>query len=117
MRFDPKRPVQFRHGPGKIRVLATDLKSEFPIVIAVLRDNGTEEIRGRDASGRVRFDREGPYDLVNVPIKHEVWINFYDDEEGGYDSYSYSSQEIADESADSTRIACVRVKFTEGEGL
>jgi hypothetical protein len=55
---------------------------------------------------------------VNVPKKHEVWINFYDDDgEGDYDSYSYSSRAIADESADSNRIACVRVEFTEGEGL
>jgi len=116
MSFNPNRPVQFRHGPAKVRILATDLQSELPVVIAVLRDDGIEEIRGRYASGRVKFDREGPYDLVNVPIKHEVWINFYNDEEG-YDSSSYPSQAIANESADSTRIACIRVEFTEGEGL
>lgn len=115
--FDPKKPVGFRHAPEKVRILAADLKYNLPIVIAVLRDDGREEIRTRHSDGRVNPDRDSPYDLVNVPKKYEVWINFYDDEEGGYDSYSYSSQAIADESADSTRIACIRVEFTRGEGL
>jgi hypothetical protein len=116
--FNPKQPVGFRHAPEKVRILATDLKFDLPIVIAVLRDDGREEIRTRHPDGRVNPGRDSPYDLVNVPKKHEVWINFYDDDgEGDYDSYSYPSRAIADESADSNRIACIRVEFTEGEGL
>ena len=116
-KFDPEEPVQFRDAPEKVRILATDLKSKYPIVIAVTDCWGDESIQQREADGRVTANKETPYDLVNVPKKHEVWINFYNDGEGGYDSFSYSSQAIADESSDSNRIACVRVKFTEGEGL
>ena len=116
--FNPKEPVQFRHAPEQVRVVATDLKDDRPIVIAVTVA-GKETIRYRYADGRVISGRENPYDLVNVPKKYEVWINFYDDvgDPRGYDSYSYSSRAIADESADSTRIACIRVEFTEGDGL
>jgi hypothetical protein len=117
MPFDPKEPVQFRYAPEQVRIVATDLKDDRPIVIAVTIA-GKETIGYRHADGRVISGRENPYDLVNVPKKYEVWINFYDDDgEGDYDSFSYSSRAIADESADSTRIACVRVEFTEGEGL
>ena len=119
MSFNPNRPVQFRRAPEKVRILATDLKTDDnrPIVIAIMGPSGRETVAIRYADGRIYSGANNPYDLVNVPKKYEVWINFYDDEDGGYDSYSYSSQAIADESADSTRIACVRVEFTDGEGL
>jgi len=117
-KFDPKEPVQFRHAPEQVRVVATDLKDDRPIVIAVTIA-GKETVGYRHADGRVISGRDSPYDLVKVPKKYEVWINFYDDDGDprGYDSYSYSSRAIADGSADTTRIACIRVEFTEGEGL
>ena len=118
MSFNPNRPVQFRHAPEQVRIVATDLKDDRPIVIAATGVTGHETIGLRYADGRINLYNESPYDLVNVPKKHEAWINFYDDDgEGDYDSYSYSSRAIADENADSNRIACVRVGFTEGEGL
>lgn len=119
MPFDPKEPVQFRYAPEQVRIVATDLKDDRPIVIAITGSSGQEGVALRHADGRINSDIESPYDLVNVPKKREVWINFYDDDGDprGYDSYSYSSRAIADESADSTRIACIRVEFTEGEGL
>lgn len=116
--FNPKKPVGFRHAPEQVRIVATDLKADRPIVIAITGSSGQEGVAFRHADGRIYSDIESPYDLVNVPKKHEVWINFYDDDgDGDYDSYSYSSRAIADESADSNRIACIRVEFTEGEGL
>jgi hypothetical protein len=117
-KFDPKEPVQFRNAPEQVRIIATDLKDDRPIVIAVTVA-GKETVGHRHADGRVQSDRDNVYDIVNVPKKYEVWINFYDDvgDPRGYDSYSYSSRAIADESADSTRIACIRVEFTEGEGI
>jgi hypothetical protein len=116
--FNPKKLVGFRHAPEKVRILADDLECGLPIVIAMTQRDGTESIQLRLANGRIHPSKDSPYDLVNVPKKHEVWINFYDDDgEGDYDSYSYPSRAIADESADSNRIACIRVEFTEGEGL
>jgi len=113
--FNPKEPVQFRYAPEQVRVVATDLKDDRPIVIAVTIA-GKETIGFRHADGRVISDRENPYDLVNVPKKHEVWVNFYD-EEGVVVSFAYASEELANERSHIDRIACVRVKFTEGEGL
>jgi hypothetical protein len=115
MPFDPKEPVQFRYAPEQVRVVATDLKDDRPIVIAVTIA-GKETIGYRHADGRVISDRDSPYDLVNVPKKHEVWINLYN-EENAFFGCAYPSHALADEKAHSDRIACVRVEFTEGEGL
>lgn len=116
--FNPKEPVQFRHAPEKVRILATDLKFDLPIVIAILRDNDREEIRTRHPDGRVNPGRDSPYDLVNVPKKHEVWINLYDTEEVFFGcAYPTREQANANANANINRTACVRVEFTEGEGL
>jgi len=115
MPFDPKEPVQFRYAPEQVRVVATDLKDDRPIVIAVTIA-GKETIGFRHADGRVISDRESPYDLVNVPKKHETWVNFYC-EESVVSSFPYPSQELANKNASGGRTACVRVEFTEGEGL
>jgi hypothetical protein len=115
MPFDPKEPVQFRYAPEQVRVVATDLKDDRPIVIAVTIA-GKETIGYRHADGRVISDRESPYDLVNVPKKHEVWINLYDTEEVFF-GCAYPTREQANANANINRTACVRVEFTEGEGL
>jgi hypothetical protein len=115
-KFDPNKPVQFRHAPEKVRILATDLKYNFPIAIAVLRDDGREEIRTRHSDGRVNPDRESPYDLVNVPEKHERWANIYSLSDQTYCNL-YPTREAADFSSAPNRVACVRVEYTEGEGL
>ena len=115
MPFDPKEPVQFRYAPEQVRIVATDLKDDRPIVIAVTIA-GKETIGFRHADGRVQSGRDNVYDLVNVPKKHEVWVNFYD-EEGVVVSFAYASEELANEKSHIDRIACVRVEFTEGEGL
>jgi len=116
MPFDPKEPVQFRYAPEQVRVVATDLKDDRPIVIAVTIA-GKETIGYRHADGRVISDRESPYDLVNVPKKHEVWINFYQHDANTFAICAYPSQELANKNASRDRTACVRVEFTEGEGL
>ena len=117
-KFDPKEPVQFRNAPEQVRVVTTDLKDDRPIVIAVMID-GKETIGFRHADGRVISDRENPHDLVNVPKKHEVWINLYDSRDGigGFYGFAYFTREAADEAVDANRTACIRVEFIEGEGL
>lgn len=118
MPFDPKEPVQFRSGPEQVRILATDLKNDRPIVIAVTVA-GKETVGHRHADGRVQSGRDNVYDLVNVPKKHEVWINLYDTMGGlgKFYGFAYLTQEAADKAVDANRTACVRVEFTEGEGL
>jgi hypothetical protein len=115
-KFDPKEPVKFRDAPEKVRVLAADLKSDRPIIIATMTPEGTEWWGRRYPDGRLEHDRDSAYDLVNVTQEREVWVNFYS--ECGYlFGCAYSSNALADERANADRIACVRVKFTEGQGL
>jgi hypothetical protein len=112
MPFDPKEPVQFRYAPEQVRVVATDLKDDRPIVIAVTIA-GKETIGFRHADGRVISDRENPYDLVNVPKKHTMWVNIRENGEASL----YETEELAVHCRGARCIACVRVEFTEGEGL
>lgn len=55
-------------------------------------------------------------DLVNIPEKRVVWVNVYENCMVGE---GYKSKELADQNQSkfNARIACVRVEFTEGEGL
>ena len=59
------------------------------------------------------------FDLFMAPEKRTVWVNFYPDECHGQAGVSlFSSKEEADKRASNqTRIACVEVTFTEGQGL
>jgi hypothetical protein len=116
-KFDPKEPVQFRHAPEKVRILATDLKHHLPILIAVTGSTGHEYVSFRHADGSIYAAGEDAYDLVNVPKKHEVWINFYQHDAETFAICAYPSQELANKNASRDRTACVRVEFTEGEGL
>jgi hypothetical protein len=47
------------------------------------------------------------------PMTEVRWVNLYD----GIGAEAFASKEAADDYADARRIACVRVEFTEGEGL
>ena len=47
------------------------------------------------------------------PVVHEGWVNVY----GGNSTNFSACKEVADSRAYSTRIACIKVKFTEGENL
>lgn len=115
-KFDPNKPVQFRNAPEKVRILATDLKNTYPIVIAATDGWGEEFTELRHADGRVRKSAETPYDLVNVPKKHERWANIYNMAQQSY-SVLYPTREEADRNSVPGRIACVRIEYTEEEGL
>ena len=49
-----------------------------------------------------------------APKSQVRWVNFYSNNQYGC---SHSSRKVADNKAGPGRIACIRVKFTEGEGL
>lgn len=48
------------------------------------------------------------------PLRGELWLNIY---ESWHPFYPHKTREEADKSAHSARLACVNVKWTEGEGL
>jgi hypothetical protein len=115
-KFDPNKPVKLRDRSAQVRILATDLQCGCPIVIAVKTPDGAEHTQLRFPDGRCYPNRDDPYDLVNVPEKHELWINLYHTE-GVFFGCAYPTREQANEKANIDRIACVRIEFTEGEGL
>jgi hypothetical protein len=56
------------------------------------------------------------YSLISEwqePRSGEVWVNVY----GTGSGYAYRTKDEADRSALDERIACINVKWTEGEGL
>ena len=113
--FDLTKPVQtFAGNPAKI--VHTFENGDLLYV-----DGKTDEAWRTHSSGkfrgyRVEYPHEG--DLINVPVKHVRWVNFYGNErqvEHGADDFI--NRENADLNALNGRIACVRVEFAEGDGL
>lgn len=65
-------------------------------------------------NGRQSKELESQYDLINIPEKITGWVNMYDD----YVITMHKSKELADKyTHKSSRIACIKVEFEEGEGL
>jgi len=51
-------------------------------------------------------------DLFMDPVTHTRFLNLYDES-----AYTYMTREEADMKARDGRLACIKVTFTEGEGL
>lgn len=110
--FDPTKPVQTRSGnPAEIKFI--DDRLIYPIV-AVVAEADSFRVDGYTADGRYFGSRNAsPNDLVNVPQRHMLWVNFY----RGPSCSAHVSQGRANDLARPGRIACIRVEFEEGEGL
>ena len=111
--FDPSKAVRTR-GNKRVRIIATDINNDgWPIGALVTEDDGREVFYKYTVDGRRTLSSIHSYDLINIPEKRTVWVNIY---ECGHCSY-YSTSHRAFENALSSRIACVKVEFEEGEGL
>lgn len=107
----------------KVRILCKDgpaMVDEVPQPIVGFAD-GCDTSDNWCIDGR--FNLHPPndeYDLVNIPEKHVVWVNVYrDDRKVGF---MFGSERASKESCDNDhfvggRVACIKVEFTEGEGL
>ena len=51
------------------------------------------------------------------PKEHSLWLNIYPDEPGYARAATSGSRAEADQYAGESRIACINIKFKEGEGL
>lgn len=111
MTIDWTKPIETVDGQSA-RVLATDLDSSFPIVIAVTtasRDNETVLLLHSDGS----YAKGKPPTVRNVPTAPIVrYINVYADNLTGG---TYDSRADADDNAGPNRTACVRFEFREGQ--
>ena len=114
--LDLTKPVQTRDGRAA-RIIATDRESAYYPVVALVERKGISQketlatltIDGREVKGV-----SGPNDLINIPEKHVRWVNLYPDSNTSRD---HQSRKSADDRAGPRRIACLKLEFTEGEGL
>lgn len=70
----------------------------------------------------VSLSRGYSCDLFMAPIVKEAWINVYSQHinanHDGLPAFAWATRAQADAAADDTiRIACVKISYTEGEGL
>lgn len=122
--FDPTKPVQTRDG-WPARILCTDFKSSKSLVAAIKYPYpDSEAIQYYNPDGRVYLNQESGLDLINVPVKHTGWMNMYNVNTDYCSIKLHPSKEAADKAAsnhhgvpDPKRLACIKVEFTEGEGL
>lgn len=121
MELDLTKPVKTKGGLS-VRILTADAAGDFPVAGLVMHEHGVERPAMWRRDGIYYRGSPSDMDLVNVPKKRTLWINI----PAGVGTIPcvglicYTSRELADANAHysrSTRIACVEVTYTEGEGL
>lgn len=122
MTVDWMKPVQTRDG-YPIRVFCFDRVAPSdgggPIVGMVTKD-GYGYVRSWFVDGRQIPCRETCEDAINVPVKHEGYLNVYRHNNGsGEPAFTVGSESLTRKGADAiaspSRIACVKVTFMEGQ--
>lgn len=111
LKFDPTKPYRRRDGkPAKI--VHTFDNDKFLVVSEyqhyIVLPDGTE----------YGTAWESIIDLINIPEKIEGWVNVYKDHFGELKhGWLYDTKEQATKFSAPNCIACIKVSFTEGEGL
>ena len=109
--------MQTRDG-RPVRILATDTLGlgDYPAqpILAIVPEDGEPQL--------LKFWEDGKFlqgrtpcvtDLVNVPEKQVRYVNIYPTKIG----WVHLTKREAEECRRVGRIACIRVEFTEGDGL
>lgn len=101
-------------GGDEVEILRTDVRANQPVVGIMTYDDGYQLVTQWNADGSFWVERgESEDDLISeIKPKRVVWLNVYSDDDGGF---YYDSRAEADASADSARIACIRVEFEKGQ--
>jgi len=116
---DPLTGYVTRDG-RKVWILATDVDNPVcPIVAAITDRSGTQSVYVFDSKGRCNgTEYQTSTDLMLAPERHEIFANvYYTATSRPFMLTAYRSKAEADEGAGKQRLACVRITFTEGEGL
>jgi hypothetical protein len=108
--IDATKTYETRDGRA-VRIYATDGGGDYPVHGAIQREDGTWRTDTWVASGETYADGASSLDdLIEVKPEREGWINVY-----GFTPHA--SKAAADASAAADRIACLHLKFREGDGL
>jgi hypothetical protein len=108
---DPTK-LQTRDGRKVLWCADSGLDVEYSCVAVI--DDGSEVFRSYMRDGSYTSTRASTgdvgFDIIAKPVIHERWVNVYRD-------YSYRTKEEAAKYCGPDRIACLKITFTEGEGL
>ena len=112
---NPSRKLVTGDGRKVTRVLCTDARGPFPVVVLVERfDRRSDVAHSYTSDGHYYEKGEHPADLFFTPEKREGWINLYKDAEGNYvTSQVYERKESAEASSCRTCIATVKIEWDE----
>jgi len=115
--FDYTKPFETRSGyPARLLCDPID-REKYRYVVAYRNEDGEEETITCDEKGRLNSFAPHSLDLVNIPVIHERFFNVARNSRGLLYCYGiYESRELADKCA-KDRIACLEIRFNEGEGL
>ncbi len=100
----------YRTKDGKDVVIFTTTAIRSRPVVGQL--GGDSYITSWYEDGSYETKGSSPMDLVEVMPKHVQWVNVY-----SFGVVACDTREEADKGSSSGRIACLRIEFTEGEGL
>ena len=118
MSIDWDKPYTTRNG-CEVRIYTTDGGDLEKSVIGERLDiSGNWVLFKRPKNGQVRGDgKMDSHDIVNVPQQHTLTVNVNRRNRNKINLCGYESTEAADDQATGYRIACIKLTFTEGEGL
>lgn len=115
--LDLTKPVQTRDGQP-VRIICTDRQnSEDFVVVGLVQTMFGEEATQTwrlDGSFSLRKSSEHSFDLINVPVKREGWINIYGDANQFFGNI-YPSEAAAKEDRLSSAIATIKIEWEEPE--
>jgi hypothetical protein len=119
--IDAARTYRTRDGRA-VRIYATDGGGDYPVHGAIEREDGTLAVRIWTATGATFGDgTEDEDDLIEVKPERSGWVNVYHRSNGYFSpGPSYETQAEASAAAvqaGGKRIACIHLKFREGDGL
>lgn len=110
--IDPTKTYRTRSGL-EARIYGTDGSPPNGVHGAVKVNTGWISITWGKNGNFLESKEISENDLIEVKPTRIMWVNCYT----GNESFGYRTREEADEYADSTRTACIKVTYTEGEGL
>ena len=116
MAVDWTKPIQYRSAP-EYRLTVIDADWNGSVLIALENKEGFKSTSEKDPSGLVYGPSvQCPFDVINIPETHTVYINFEKRSDGRLRAgNSWSTRAQADEASGTSRVACLKVLVREGQ--
>ena len=114
---NPSREIVTRGGRKIKRVLCTDARGPYPVIVLMERpDIIADEAHSYTKDGKFCSGEIHPFDLFFAPEKHEGWINIYKNKEGYYPGRFFCStkeEAVNLRCIDAECITTVKVEWEE----